>query len=70
MQAAKLIIKTVRSDKNVLRINSSKILMARYQKKRNMKSKFFWSLVKKKLPTFPAGWWTRPLKQDLPVCNL
>jgi hypothetical protein len=28
MQAAKFIIKTVRSDKSVLRINSSKVMMA------------------------------------------
>ena len=41
MQAAKLIIKTVRSGKNVLRINLSKVLMARYQKKRSMSQNSF-----------------------------
>jgi hypothetical protein len=35
MQAAKIIIKTVRSDKSMLRINSSKVMMA-LAKRRNV----------------------------------
>jgi len=52
--AAQLLINTGRSDKSVLRIMLSKVMMAHYQKKISMRPKFFLQISDQQQSVAPA----------------